>query len=437
MAIHSMPPQPSRATEAALMVLQALPADTPLDAYFRAACEKSAAALGVERVGVWLFIEDKSVLRCANLYERSSGEHSSGVVLRVADFPSYFATLSIRQAVPTEVVATAPWLAGLREAYLDPLGITSTLDAGVFRDDELLGVVCHEHVGPPREWTTDARDFAAAVADRVVVRMGTAEVRELRAAFRADGEHLAARDKSAALEQLAAGIAHDFRNLLTVVFGIGDLLGTRATLPDDVRRHGATLIQTAERGSELVRQLTDYAKPTTHPPAVHDLAKLTADLVPALTAAVGPLHTVEFDPPPPLGRALIDRLQYERVVMNLVLNARDAMTAGGPVRVRLSSVKWKGDLARGGRYILVEVSDTGSGMEEATRRRMFDPYFTTKSEGTGLGLAVVRQIVERVGGLIRVESAVGRGTVVRLYFPDVSAPTGQTMEFAVPPALRT
>ena len=89
-----------------------------------------------------------------------------------------------------------------------------------------------------------------------------------------------------------------------------------------------------------------------------------------------------------------------------------------------------------GDFVLMAVSDTGMGMDEATRRRMFDPYFTTKATGTGLGLAVVRQIVGRVGGLTRVESAPGKGTVIRVFFPNVGLPSGETREFAIPPELR-
>ena len=436
MVDSTMPPGPSRATEAALLALRSLPADTPLDAIFRAACERSAAALGVERVGVWLFIDDKTALRCANLYEQSKREHSTGAVLRVADFPTYFAALTIRKAVPTEVAATAPWLAELRDAYLTPLGITSMLDAGLYRDDELIGVVCHEHVGPPREWTTEARDFAAAVADRLVVRMGSAEVRELRAAFQSHRERLTALDKSAALEQFAAGIAHDFRGLLTIILGVGDWLQSRPDLPAETRRHGATLVETAKRGVALVGQLTEFARPPAAPPAVHDLADLTAALVPVLAAALGPTHPIAYTPPPPLGRVFIDRVQYDRVLTNLVTNARDAMPEGGTVCVRLASVKLTGNPAHRGRYVLVEVSDTGPGIDEPTRRRMFEPYYTTKVKGTGLGLAVVNQIVHRIGGLVRVESVLGQGTAVRLFLPNVGMASGQTGEFAIPPELR-
>src|SRR5262249_55921540 len=114
-------PEPSRATEIARIELTQLSPTEPLDAVFRRACELSAAALNIERVGVWLFIDDDTVLRCANLYERSKGEHSAGTLLRVSDFPTYFSSLTLRKALPAEIAGTEPWTRELCEHYLRPL----------------------------------------------------------------------------------------------------------------------------------------------------------------------------------------------------------------------------------------------------------------------------------------------------------------------------
>jgi signal transduction histidine kinase len=122
----------------------------------------------------------------------------------------------------------------------------------------------------------------------------------------------------------------------------------------------------------------------------------------------------------------IEKSQYTRLLLNLVVNARDAMPAGGTIGVRLAPIKLTGNPSYQGRFVLLEVTDTGSGMDEETRQRIFEPFFTTKSKGTGLGLAVVRQVMERVGGLIYVESEPGRGTTFRVLFPRVGASTGGT-----------
>src|SRR5262245_8320124 len=216
MATNPVVPEPSRSTEIARLELAQYAPEAALDHVFRRACELSAHTLSVERVGVWLFIDQRSGLRCANLFERTKGQHSAGAVLRVADFPTYFSSLTLRKALPAEVATSEPWTQELAAAYLRPLGITSMLDAGIFVEGEMVGVVCHEHVGPVREWTTEDRDFAGSVADLLASKVQSADRRELNAAFLTQGRRLAAIEKHAGLEEFAAGVAHDFRNLLSV-----------------------------------------------------------------------------------------------------------------------------------------------------------------------------------------------------------------------------
>ena len=432
--IGSSVPLPSRPTEVGRLELARFPPDASLADAIARACELSAAALHVERVGVWLFIDDRRALRCANLFERSKGVHSSGAVLQVADFPTYFASLTIRKAIPAEFAATAPWTAELASAYLLPLGITSLLDAGIFVDGVLVGVVCHEHVGPPREWTTEARDFAGSVADLLALRIQSAEVRELRAAFRTERTRLAAQEKATALELLAAGVAHDFNNLLMVFRGYGTQLSADPDVPARVRRKGQGIIAAVDRGTALAGDLLDFARPVSRPPAVHDPAALTAELLPVIQSAVGPRHPLDFSKPSNLGRILIDKSQFTRLLLNLVVNAREAMPSGGPIEIRLRAVAVTDHASLSGQFILLEVTDAGGGMDEATKRRIFEPFFTTKDKGTGLGLGIVRQVVDRAGGLIRVDSAPGRGTTVRVFFPRIGSGTG---EAAVPAAPAT
>lgn len=435
MATPSAIPEPSRATEIARLELSRFAPEASLDQVFLRACELSAEALAVERVGVWLFIDNRTALRCANLFERSKGEHSAGAVLRVADFPTYFASLTIRKAVPAEVAATVPWTAELAPMYLQPLGITSMLDAGIFVDSTLVGVVCHEHVGPPREWTTEARDFAGSVADLLALRIQSAQAQELRAAFLSQRERLSAHEKTAALAQLAAGVAHDFKNLLAVLLGQGELLCKRTDVPSDAREQGKAIVAAAERGVALAGELLEFARPIERPPAVLDLAVVTAEFLPVLQAAVGSRYELRYGSPAVLGQVLIDKSQFTRLLLNLVVNASEAMPNGGTIDVRLAPVKLVGNPSYSGRFVLLEVSDRGIGMDEATRRRAFEPFFTTKSKGTGLGLAIVRQVVERAGGLIRIDSAPDHGTTFRVFFPRIGAASGGTVEFVVLPEL--
>ncbi len=426
-------PEPTRPADAARLELARLANDSSLDETVALACEIAAGAMNVDRVGIWFFVEGNSALHCANLYERSIGEHSSGAVLRVADFPEYFASLAIRKSVPAEVAASDPRTAALAEAYLKPLGIASMLDAGIFLRGELVGVVCHEQVGAPREWTTEDRDFAGSVADQIALRMQAAEVSELRTAFQTHEDRMAALDKAEAVAMLASGVAHDFRNMLTVIAGHGELLAVRADLPKDARNQALAILDAAQRGNAIVQELLEFAKPAPDVPIVLNLSDTLAEILPVVQSAVGARHTIRMNRQPAIGPVLIGKAPFTRIVMNLLMNARDAMPDGGAIDVNLVSVRVKGPME--GPYVMLEVVDFGTGMDEATRKRASEAFFSTKKEGTGLGLAIVSRIADRAGGFIRVDSEVGRGTAVRVFFPRIGAGTGGTAEFSALPPL--
>lgn len=425
-------PEPFRPTDSVRLELTRLPTETPLETIFSRASELAANALRVERAGIWFFVENGAALRCANVYERTRGEHSNGAVLRVADFPRYFGSLAIRKSVPAEVAAADPRTAELAKAYLNPLGIASMLDAGIFLRGELVGVVCHEHIGPPREWTTEERDFAGSIADQIALRMQAAEVSELRTAFQTHEDRLAALDKAEAVAMLAGGVAHDFRNMLTVIAGHGEMLSNRKDLPPDVRKQARTILDAAERGNGIVRELLELARPDPEHAVVLDLSAALGEFLPVLQSAAGSRHEIKLHRQPAIGPVMMGKSSFTRVVLNLALNARDAMPKGGPIDIRLTAVRVTSTGNRGP-YVMLEVVDRGAGMDEATRKRACETFFTTKAQGTGLGLAIVRRIVDRVGGFLRIDSEPGKGTAVRVFFPRIGAGTGGTAEFPVLP----
>jgi signal transduction histidine kinase len=394
----------------------------PLPSVLRRLCEISADTLGVERVGVWLLAAGRGALRCVNLFERSRREHSEGVTLHVADFPGYFREVGGRRVLPVEMAQTDPRTAELRAAYLVPLGISSMLDAPVLLRGEVAGVVCHEQVGPAREWTTEDRDFAMSVADAVAAKMKAAELLIATSALRHRAELVPAGDRLEAVGRVAAEVAHEFRNLLTVVLGNADLIAARPDLPPDVAARAAQIAGAAEHGAHLVRDLLDFGRPPNGAPVVLVLADAVERFVPFLRTAAGAAHPVALTRGPDGGRVLIDRANLERALLNLVLNARDAMPGGGPVGLHVAGEQAAEDGGPAGAYVRVDVSDAGPGIPPADRERVFEPFVTTKprGKGTGLGLAVVRRVVDRAGGFIRVDSEVGRGTTVRLYFPRVT-----------------
>ncbi len=230
--------------------------------------------------------------------------------------------------------------------------------------------------------------------------------------------------KMEAIGQLAGGIAHDFNNLLTAILGYAEWLNR--DLAGDARLGHVTEIQkAAERAADLTGQLLAFSRRRMLQPATIDLASLVADLLPMLRRLIGEQIVIEDRTPAALPAILGDRSQVEQIILNLVVNARDAMPAGG--RLTIAARVERRDEARSdglppGSYVVLEVSDTGIGMDAETQRRAFEPFFTTKGvgRGTGLGLSTVYGIVQQMKGVIALESQVGSGTRFRLFFPETA-----------------
>ncbi|HEX4803728.1 MAG TPA: ATP-binding protein, partial [Myxococcaceae bacterium] len=244
-------------------------------------------------------------------------------------------------------------------------------------------------------------------------------------------EQLRQAQKMEAVGQLAGGVAHDFNNLLTVIRGHVDVL--RAELLFDwQRKHLDEVNRTAEQAGSLTRQLLAFSRKQVLQPKVLELNSVVAEMAQMLRRLVGEHIELVIVADSQSGRVKADRSQMEQVLMNLAVNARDAMSAGGRLSIRTANVEIGADQAplQGdvrmpmGRYVLLEVSDTGIGMDRFTQAHIFEPFFTTKerSGGTGLGLATVYGIVKQSGGWIGVESEPGRGTSFNIFFPQVVAP---------------
>src|SRR5213083_40879 len=210
--------------------------------------------------------------------------------------------------------------------------------------------------------------------------------------------------KMEAVGRLAGGVAHDFNNLLTAILGSVELLLRELEPASPLRQDAAEIKKAGERAAALTRQLLAYSRRQVLNPEVLDLNRVVADMDRMLRRLIGEDVDLVTRPAPDLDTVRADRGQIEQVLVNLVLNARDAMPQGGA-------------------YALLAVSDTGSGMDAETAAHLFEPFFTTKEvgKGTGLGLATVYGIVKQSGGYIWVESELDRGTTVRIAFPVVAA----------------
>ncbi|MEP6641682.1 MAG: PAS domain S-box protein [Gaiellales bacterium] len=236
--------------------------------------------------------------------------------------------------------------------------------------------------------------------------------------------------KMEAIGQLAGGIAHDFSNLLTVIGGYTEILLSR---PVEEQPAGTNEIleikKAAHRAARLIRQLLAFSRQQVTEPRALDLTDIVRDTQTMFVPLMGETVDFETDLSDDLGTVTADPGQIEQVIMNLVVNARDAMPDGGTLRVTTTNVTLAEDAAdRGsdtppGDYVVLSVTDSGHGMDAETAARIFEPFFSTKERdaGTGLGLAMVYGIAKQFGGDIEVESEPGVGTTFRLYFPRVSA----------------
>jgi PAS domain S-box-containing protein len=233
--------------------------------------------------------------------------------------------------------------------------------------------------------------------------------------------------KMEAIGQLAGGVAHDFNNLLTVINGYSDMLLEQLAVEDPLHNIVAEIHKAGDRAATLTRQLLTVSRQQVLEPKIINLNAILADTERMLQRLIGEHVVLETR----LGSALeaikADPGQIEQILINLAVNARDAMPHGGQLTISTSSVMLDKDYCRqhhdlqAGSYVLLEVRDTGIGMNEATRSRIFEPFFTTKAvgKGTGLGLPTVHGIIKQSRGHIAVDTAPGQGTTFRVYFPRV------------------
>jgi two-component system, cell cycle sensor histidine kinase and response regulator CckA len=240
-------------------------------------------------------------------------------------------------------------------------------------------------------------------------------------------EQLRQAQKMEAVGRLAGGVAHDFNNMLGVIIGYCDLTEGRADLKT-VQRDIAQIKKAAQRAATLTSQLLAFSRQQVLRPSVLNLNAVVGDLLGMLLRVIAADVELKFEPSPTLGNVKADSGQVEQILINLVVNASDAMPRGGKIMIETTDLELDESYTRGhpevrpGAYVVLSVSDTGFGMSADTLLKIFEPFFTTKSagEGTGLGLAMVYGAMQQAGGHIDVYSEEGRGTTFRLYFPRVA-----------------
>ncbi len=525
--------------------------DGNLDDVLRAITETAAAALDVERVNIWLLDRERTRMTCVEAYERSRAAHSTGDELLAAAAPSYFEAIQTLRAVVAFDARQDPRTRELADTYLARHDIVTLLDAPVYRAGKVAGVVCHEHVATPRQWTLAQQAFAASIGDLVSLAIeadrrlrAERSLREGEELFRAVGDRLAdamflldaqdpatlpvryaneaacrlygyapeelvglpasaigvvdqaaldalerilvgetilfdmtnrrrdastvtvevyaraidcagrptivalARDVSRRVQAerahlefqakvlgaqrreslgiLAGGMAHEFSNLIMGILGRASLVLAELPGSDTRREHVGYIETTARRAADLCHQLQAYAGRGRFEPTSVQLASLVEGTVRLLRAAMSHQVTLRAEVASELPPIDGDAIQLRQALVALVTNAVEALgDRPGTVMVRTSVCRFTAaELAQvaewpapEGDYACIEVTDSGAGMSEGMRRRIFEPLFTTKVAGRGLGLAAVQGIMRAHRGTVSVSSLLGHGTTVRLLVP--------------------
>jgi len=265
------------------------------------------------------------------------------------------------------------------------------------------------------------RDAQGKVETLIIVNRDITDRRHLEEQFRQS-------QKMEAVGRLSGGVAHDFNNLLGVIIGYAEFLQERLDGADPLRASVDEILNAGKRAASLTRQLLAFSRQQVLDPKVLDLKSVVTDMEKLLRRLIGEDIELTTVLDPELGKVKADQGQLEQVVMNLAVNARDAMPQGGKLIIRVENTVLDQDYVRRypypvqpGPYVLLLVSDTGIGMDPETKARAFEPFFTTKEKGkgTGLGLSTVYGVVKQSGGYIDIDSAPGAGTTFKIYLPRV------------------
>ncbi len=425
---HSTAPRPDDAlslTERAQLHLAQLRLGSDGDPWsaFAIGATEVARTLDIGRVGIWLFTDDASAIRSYLVVQPAMGEVFEGSRLQRRDFPRYFEALEGRRVVSADDALASPLTTELSVAYLEPLGIGAMVDAPIYREGRVVGVACLEHVGGPRHWSDDERAVAVAVAQTFARLAEEAERHDAESRVGAAHGQLERLERMAALARLAAGVAHDFRNVLHAVGALAQEIEAECPGGSPVQQLAGDIRTAVRRGEGLVQDLMTFGQETRSQPVMLDISSALRRMERLLSLSAGTEVQLELLLAERVGRVMLDPKDFERVMVNLVLNARDAMPGGGHLRISVSEAVHDAGGLHNTIWVVVEVQDSGAGIDPGIAARLFEPFFTTKGErGTGLGLPIVEQLVRSAGGTVTVDSPPGAGATFRLLLPRLAPP---------------
>ena len=390
-----------------------------LEVALRAITKQAGDHLNTERTGVWTYSEDRSEIRCLVLYERSSGHFSGGTTLSKEDYPRYFAALAQERAIAAHNAHEDTRTNEFSEGYLTPLGISSMLDAPIRGSGQMLGVICHEHVGAARAWTEQEQSFAASISDFVAIVLASSEKRRMQ-------ERLLQSQKLESVGLLAGGIAHDFNNILTTILGSSSLALSQLSAEEPAAVSLKRVVLAAERAADLTRQILAYSGRGHYDIKPLQLSTVATEMSSLLRASLPKKVKLCLELAPDLPAVEADQAHLQQILMNLLINGGEAIgDATGTLTIRTGQIIASAPITElvsvaplpHGPYVFLEVEDTGHGMDEHTTLKIFDPYFSTKFAGRGLGLASAAGIVRSLKGGIRVRSTPGKGSTFTVFLP--------------------
>lgn len=372
--------------------------------------QTAADALEVDRVGIWFLRDQDRELVCHAQFERRNRQHTSGAVLSAREFPAYMRALTERRAIVVDQALGHPTTAELATTYLIPNRIESMLDAPIIRGDRVVGIVCHERQHVAKPWSQREIDFAGSVADITALMLEQSDRVELEAALKIQTEERLHQQKLDALALLARSVAHDLNNVLSVF-----MVAASEVQDSGLTEVADSMSGAVEAGRHLSNRLFEVGGRGTVEVTSTDVGKVIQRLQTALRSLATRRVRLNVDIRDRKARVQIAEGDIERILFNMVANARDAISGEGSVNVVVRCPESEPDVPPD--FVILEVSDDGCGMDARTRSHLFEPYFTTKPDGHGLGLATVYGIVRRAGGNIDVASEPRRGASFRISVP--------------------
>ena len=394
--------------------------------------EVVARTLEVAQVAVWRHDDRGTSTRCEDLFESVETRHSAGEQLTQEACPRFFRTIAESEMIAAYDAAVDRRTSELAERYLKPRRVTSMMSAAIRSQGSTVGMLSCHHTGARRRWMPDEQTYALAVANLLSAISAQVERQRLELQLRQA-------QKLEAIGQLAGGVAHDFNNILTVILGRTEEAAQDGRLPADLREAIADISHNAERATALTRQLLAFSRRQTFEVKDVDMNVVVGNLTRMLNRILGEDVEVELHYAPQPAYVRADPGMIEQVLLNLVINARDAMPLGGRLSIETALVDGAGEaggpVRPKGSWVCLRVTDTGSGIAPEHLPHIFEPFFTTKDvgKGTGLGLATSYGIAQQHGGWIEVDSEVKRGTTFRVFFPHVAASLVETLPLTVAP----